>query len=224
MTVATYNMRHGSMVGTNMALLAEDIRRSGADLVGVQEIDIGTARVGGQDTLRLLASASGMPYYAFCPTIRLQGGRYGTALLSRQPFFFFVAIPYVAKGGEARAYSRAYLRLGKYRVAVFNTHLEYADTEVRTAQAAELAAAMSREPCRLLTGDFNTADFSLYTPFGMTAVNRPDNRFATFYEGGLPIDNILYTAPFRLHSCGMIESGRSDHYLLWADLSVSSSV
>ena len=46
-TIATYNIRHGGDVGLDWNRLAEVIAASGADVVGIQEMDMLTDRVGG---------------------------------------------------------------------------------------------------------------------------------------------------------------------------------
>ena len=51
LTVASYNILHGAAVGYDWAQLAAVIRESGADIVGLQEVDRRTRRAGGTDGL-----------------------------------------------------------------------------------------------------------------------------------------------------------------------------
>lgn len=216
MLVATYNICHGLYVGGDMTVLGRDIRSLGADMVGLQEVDIGTARVGGRDTLAELAAAAGMPYYAFCPAIPFDGGRYGTAVLSRLPLFDFSVTAYRAQGKEARSFSRALVGTGEKAFAFFNTHCEVRDPAVRHAQFAELADVIAREPRAILTGDFNENDPAAYAVLGLPRVNGAATRYATFYTDDLAIDNIFYTPDFVSEACGMVGNDHSDHYMLYA--------
>lgn len=219
MLIATYNICHGSHVGGDMAVLGRDIRALGADVVGVQEVDIGTARVGGRDTLSELAAAAGMPYAAFCPAIPFEGGQYGTAVLSRLPLRDMSVTRYRAQGREARSFSRALIGDGAETFVFFNTHCEVSDPVVRHAQFAELAAAVAREKDAFLTGDFNENDFAAYAVFGLPGVNNAAARYATFYTDDLAIDNIFYTSRFIPKESGMVENRHSDHYMLYARFS-----
>ena len=67
--IASYNIRNGHDVHHDMSLLASDILSVGADVVGLQEVDVGTSRVGGRNTLTELAAALGWEHYAFCRAI-----------------------------------------------------------------------------------------------------------------------------------------------------------
>jgi peptide/nickel transport system permease protein len=57
-TIATYNIRHGADVHYDWSRLAEQINRVGADIVGIQEVDMYTNRVGGRDSLSGLVNAT----------------------------------------------------------------------------------------------------------------------------------------------------------------------
>ncbi len=91
--VVSYNIRNGHDVRHDMSLLAADILSVGADIVGLQEVDVGTSRAGGRDTLDELARALGWEHCAFCRAIDFAGGQYGTAILSRYPINAFEIIP-----------------------------------------------------------------------------------------------------------------------------------
>ena len=89
----SYNIRNGHDVQHDMSLLAADLLAVQADIVGLQEVDVGTARVGGRDTLAELAKAAGFAHYRFCRAIDFAGGEYGTAILSRYPILSFEITP-----------------------------------------------------------------------------------------------------------------------------------
>ena len=63
--VCTYNILHGMMVEGNEERIGEFLKETGAEIVGLQEVDVGTERVGGRDILKIMAEAGGIPYYAF---------------------------------------------------------------------------------------------------------------------------------------------------------------
>ena len=67
--IASYNIRHGHDAGLDMSLIAADILAVGADIVGLQEVDVCTSRVHGRDTLCELAHALGWEHYRFCRAI-----------------------------------------------------------------------------------------------------------------------------------------------------------
>lgn len=86
MRVATYNIRHASLKG--LGAIRTVLDTLGADLVGLQEVDRNVLRSGGEDQTRLLGEALGMEA-RFGPAMRLDGGEYGLALLSRYPIASF---------------------------------------------------------------------------------------------------------------------------------------
>lgn len=223
MLIATYNICHGHFCQLDMKPLAEDIRRARADVVGLQEVDVGTARVGGRDTLRELSRASGLAYSEFAPAIPLLGGRYGTAVLSRYPLGAFTVTPYAAQAGEKRVYSRVVITAEGARVALFNTHLDNESADVRRAQMKELAAAVEKETTYILTGDFNENDLTAFDVFTGRKINTPNERYATFPPEDLAIDNIIFSENLRPVSAGMLNSGHSDHALLWAQFTVKKN-
>ena len=71
----------------------------------------------------------------------------------------------------------------------------------------------------ILTGDFNTEDFTQFSPLtelGYALINHADQTYRTFRNPPIAIDNIVYrTACFTPEAQGMIDSNRSDHNLLW---------
>lgn len=87
MRVATFNIRHGRAERArrpDLGRLAMAVGSLDADVLGIQEVDRGTDRVGGADQPALLADATGMDV-RFAPAIDHDGGHYGVALASRRP-------------------------------------------------------------------------------------------------------------------------------------------
>ena len=82
--VGTYNIQNGQNPGVahDFSVLAQDILGAGLDIVGLQEVDKNTTRNGGQDTMAILAQETGY-YSGYSRAIDLQGGEYGTGILSK---------------------------------------------------------------------------------------------------------------------------------------------
>lgn len=230
-TVATYNIRHGGDVNCVWPCLAAHVAAVGADLLGLQEVDVGTRRTGGADGVAGLVEATGLPHTLYVPTMPFDGGEYGTAILSRYPFAEAgKAYPLPSAHYEPRAFGCVTVTPGDgTRVAFLNTHLSVESADQRVIQTKYLAHWMDAHipadiPC-ILTGDFNTEDMAAFSPLtarGFIPVNNPETRYPTFYATGVAIDNILYRGDnLRLQSAGMVESRDSDHNLLWATLALA---
>jgi len=84
--VMSFNIHHGANsenLGT-LDKMAELIKSSGADIVGLQEVDSVCKRSGNVDQAKYLGEKSGL-YYTFVKHFSYDGGSYGQALLSRFP-------------------------------------------------------------------------------------------------------------------------------------------
>ena len=223
-TVASYNVRHGDDVEYDWSKLAEVILQSGADVVGLQEIDMNTGRNGGRDTMAGLSEATGFPYYVFIPAMNFDGGQYGTAILSRYPILSSDVITLNAGGYEPRALGAAEIELPDGSTLHFlNTHLAYEDDFVRSTQFTQVAKWIKRnirdDSPVMITGDFNTADFSDYEPLekqGFAIVNNAEHSYPTYRGNNTPIDNVVYlTSRLTPVEHDYIDSSYSDHNLLW---------
>ncbi len=87
MRVATFNVRHGRPERARRpdhARLVAAVVSLDAEVIGIQELDRGTSRVGGVDQPTMLADATGMDV-RFGRAIDHDGGHYGVALASRRP-------------------------------------------------------------------------------------------------------------------------------------------
>ena len=216
--VVSYNIRNGHDVRHDMSLLAADILSVGADLVGLQEVDVCTSRTGGRDTLAELTRALGWQHSRFCRAIDFAGGKYGTAILSKHPISSFEVIPLPCEGArEQRSVGHAVLDADGERVDFFNTHLSVESSALRAPQFDLLADLTAQYPAWILTGDFNTADLACFARFHGASLANP-GKYATFPDSGEGIDNILCSAPWRITDTGTLQNHHSDHLLLWADI------
>ena len=222
--VATYNICHGRYADLDWSRIASAIREADADIVGLQEIDMGTNRIGGLDTVAALTAATGLTHALFVPAMDFDGGQYGTAILSRYPIAAAEYHPLPSAHYEPRAFGCVTLDLGEGRtVAFLNTHLSYESAEQQSIQMAYLADWMAghlpADIPTVLTGDFNTEDFTVFSPLtdrGYATANCADREFKTFRSHPVAIDNIVYTASLLTPAdSGMVDRPVSDHNLFW---------
>jgi len=161
LTVLSYNIHHGE--GTDgvfdLERLATVIRESGADLVALQEVDVGTGRASGVDQAAELARLTGMTVF-FGEAIPFSGGSYGDAVLSRWPLTDQEAHLLPAEPNHERRVAVAVTVQppgwpGPLRFV--GTHLDHTrDPADRVAQAEALnALLLPDELPTILAGDLN---------------------------------------------------------------------
>ena len=229
--IMTYNIRHGQGLDgkVDLARIADRIAASGADLVGLQELDRGTARVAGVDQVAELAERTGMRA-AFSKSIDLRGGVYGNAILSRLPILAerCCALP----GKEPRSTLACEVGLpggGELRFAV--THLDLvAEPRLESAQVLDDFLAGLRPLPTILCGDFNASPESrtllAFTQNGWAVC--PGDQLSASYPADEPEIRIDYILSRGLAShmvladaCVGDEALASDHRPVMASLLVS---
>ncbi|GAB3655515.1 endonuclease/exonuclease/phosphatase family protein [Echinicola sediminis] len=166
--VLCYNIHHSNPPSKpdfiDLEAIANVIRNSGADIVGLQEVDVFTKR-SGQDLhmAKALAEMTGMDYYYFSKGIDYQGGEYGTAILSKFPLSDTQThlLP-AEKGTEQRTLSVATVTLeDQSKIKFANTHLDYTSISNALSQAAFIVDYFKDEPLpSILVGDFNAVPTS----------------------------------------------------------------
>lgn len=162
--VLSYNIHHCNPPSRpdfiDLEAISRVIVESGAEIVGLQEVDVFTSRSGSDlDMAKELAEMSGMPYYYFSKGIDYKGGEYGTAILSKFPLSETTTILLPAEEGtEQRTISIATVSLEdgtSYKFA--NTHLDYSSASNALSQAERIVAYFEEEKSPLiLVGDFNS--------------------------------------------------------------------
>lgn len=216
--VGSYNIKHGDMVGLDMSVLANDIKALDLDIVGLQEVDVSTARVGGRDTLKELAQSAGYEHYYFCKAIDFQGGGYGTAILSHYPIKSFDTVQlYTDSGMEGRAIGHAVLDVNGVEVDYYNTHLSYEDVGVIKKQFEQINEMVKGKKTFIVTADFNTSA-SVYFSAIENSVRVNHGQYFTFPGNMSAIDDIVVSLGWGVSDSGYQVSGHSDHYMLWAEL------
>jgi endonuclease/exonuclease/phosphatase family metal-dependent hydrolase len=220
--VATYNIKHCEDAKLNPRTIANVIKSLDLDIVGLQEVDYKTSRSNKVDQPMVLASMSGMKYYAFCRCIDFDGGEYGTLILSKYPIIKSEVTPLESSTHEARALGHAQINVDGEVIDFFNTHLSFEETSVRKGQLEAIANILKNHESFILTGDFNTADFAELAVLGGTLVNRSDRKFNTFpsEKVGGEIDNIVFSSTFAEKDAGTLSPSYSDHIPLWVELTI----
>lgn len=157
--VATWNIHHGRGLDdlVDVARIADELRATGADIVALQEVDVGVARSGRIDIPAELAQRLSMTS-VFGKNIDYQGGDYGNAILSRFPVEEAKNHHYrMLREGEQRGLLSARLRTSHGPLVVMATHLDYRpDDSERLSNAAEIEELTAElDAPAVLCGDFN---------------------------------------------------------------------
>ena len=210
-----HNLAQGARVAQAAALLSE----LQLDVVGIQEIDNGTARAGGRNLTRLLAEAAGYPYWYFSQATGYDGGAYGTAILSKYPILASQTIPLeVAAGNERRSMGYVMILTPTGAAHVFNTHLCPSQMCYKSVNLMSFRYELTRTGLSqyVVSGDFNVSPGSMspLVPF-VSFANVTGN---TFGDGSVPkiLDNLLYVGVqvYDVNIVDTVESGLSDHRLV----------
>ncbi len=229
-TLATFNIcsahfQTGTYTRSNLTALGDCIRRSGADVVCLQEVDRGAARSQGVDMTFELSAQTQLSHYHFIKIRNFQGGEYGTAILSRYPILESATIHYpvrIATQGTSCGY--VVLDVSGTTVTVYNTHLsvenEASNTETLTCLEGVLQAhAAENKGPFLCCGDFNTSPMKVatYIPWAMQA----HNGLTTYADRS--IDHILYTPPLRVTNARTMDTQVdrvTDHNMVLVDVTL----
>ncbi|MDP7049367.1 MAG: endonuclease/exonuclease/phosphatase family protein [Verrucomicrobiota bacterium] len=166
--VMTYNIHHGEGLDGKVDLdrIAKVITDANADAVALQEVDKNTERTGGIDMAADLAKRTNM-HVAFGANLDFQGGKYGTAILSKHPIDSVENhVLKQARDGEPRGVLQAVLDVGQGRVLFAGTHLDHTKDQAERlfsqTQFDELFAKFEGLPI-IFCGDFNdTPDSELH--------------------------------------------------------------
>lgn len=221
--------------------VAEILAHHDADLVFLQEVDVGVPRSRGLNLAEDLAARLGYPYLAVGLNVQLRTGMYGNATLSRFPIKAERNIDLTLEDRKARGCLYTEIELpgngsGPQALAAFNLHLGLSFRE-RPQQvgimvhAPEFRRLAPSEPC-LVVGDFNdwwtrlapifteVLDFGCATNHG----NRYYDAILTYpsFSPANGLDKIFYRGQLSLvhgRACRMgISKVASDHLPVIADL------
>ncbi len=240
--ILTYNIHRAIGVDRRFRpeRIAKILAHHNADIVLLQEVDVGVPRSRKLDLAKELAQRLDYPHRALGLNVQLREGMYGNATLSRFPILKERNIDLTIENRKARGCLYTTLDLqgdGEKVLSVFNTHLGLSFVE-RPRQLGvlvrsdEFQALAEQDPC-LVGGDFNdwrTRLAPIFTEIlGFTcATNHRSgyhNSLLTYPSfsptGGL--DKIFFRGPFnskRGWRCRLrVSKVASDHLPVIADLS-----
>ena len=224
MRIATYNVRVADG-GKSIEGIAKEFKSCGADIIGIQELDLNVKRCENIDVLKLLSEKSGYKNYHFFPTIPLQGGYYGIGILSKNPILNISIYKYLCPNLEQRALGVITVEINGKTINFFNTHLSYENFEVRSKQFKLIQDIVKENIPYIITGDFNVKTFEEFNAIkDCTFANTQDNPFITFKGDNsnknefYSIDNIVASKEFKIIHAEVSPSEYSDHEMLIADI------
>ncbi len=217
-SVLTFNI-HGGRTdhGLDLSAVIGEIRKAGADVVLLQEVDRNLARTGFLNQPAMLAEALGMTVY-YHANVR------SNAILTRFPVVEWssTALPRWP-GKEERRLVHASVVVEGQVVHVFNTHLDHTSVALRLAQIRAVNRVIARfaDAPMILGGDLNAI------PEGpvLTAL-RSDISDAWPGEGEGPgntvpahdprrrIDYLLHNSWLSTHAAQVLPTRASDHAAL----------
>ena len=242
-TVLSFNMHTG--IGADGVLdlgrTAAAIRDSGADIVGLQEVDVHwAARSDFRDQARDLADALDMrvffaPIYDLPPaTDGAPRRRYGVAILSRHPVrhtenHWITRLSTQDQNpapAPAPGFAEAVVLVRGVPVHVYSTHLDYRpDPAVRELQVADTLEILGQDGPRanqVLLGDFNAEPSAPELGPLWTAVVDAGDAGPT-YPADAPAKRIDYVAVspgIHVTHTEVLDTPASDHRPVLAELSI----
>lgn len=248
LTAMSYNVYHGTGSDGRLDLerTARVIGASGAELVGLQEVDVHWgARSDFEDQARRLAERLDMEYY-FAPIYSLdppESGRprreYGLAILSEYPIQHAenhdIARLSPLLGPEpqqAPGFPEVRVNVRGVTVTFYATHLDYrGDPAVRERQVADMLEIVDGAPePTLLVGDLNAPPGApeldpLWEVFDDTWDRRGEGPGHTFpaTDPTKRIDYVLTSSGVETDSVAVVDALASDHRPVVAELSLPGS-
>ena len=237
MRVATYNV-HGC-VGSDRrpseSRIANVIAEVSADLVGLQELDVGRARSESVNQPEIIAERLGW-HCLFQPAIRLGDDLFGNAIISRFPLRLIQTValagsaPWYCSESRIAIWAEAITDTGP--VQIINTHLGLGRSE-RLIQAQQLAASvngLAPGAAAMVLGDLNCLARS--RPHRILASALGDRRAAAQLRRQLPtfptsfpllsVDHIFVNRALRMERLHVHRTPAarlaSDHFPLVADI------
>lgn len=220
--VATWNLHYGfdGRWRFDPAAVAGTLRRTGADLVALQEVPVGAPMAYGIDLPLWLGRSTGLRPH-FSPTIN---GLLGDAFLTRLDAARMEAIPLPAAGGDRKQLLRLTADVGGRRVGFYGLHLGVRES-ARAAQLREALAWIEAGPSVVL-GDLNAEAGSpvtaLLSEAGFSDAFRETlPRPATFpsHDPTVRIDWI-WVRGLRAESPDVLRDAGSDHLAVVATLHI----
>ena len=208
--------------------IREQLEKYDVDIAGIQEVDKYTSR----NNYDMLEGFKGDVYsnIFFSKAIDYAGGEYGIGTVSKSPLNDGSSAMLESAGNEQRIYQRSVVELAGHKVAFYNTHLSYEDTELRHQQMRTLKAAMDADPLsyRIVVGDFNAdqyrEEFAEIFGDNYNIANGMNDIFFDTFNGVDAtmnvncVDNIIVSKNIDIEVVQMIDNRLSDHNMFFADI------
>lgn len=235
--VLDFNIHHGANTEDVLDLerIAQVIRTSGAEVVGLQEVDNHWGmRSGFVDQAAWLAKRTGMNY-CYSANLDLDPAKgqarrqqYGTAILSTYKLKNCTNTPLPNHpGGEQRGLAQADIKVRGVDVRVFNTHLTHNSDPGRLTQARVVDSIVnaSDRPV-ILTGDMNATPES--APYSVLSSRLTDGWKAAGKGPGYTsplvpapknrIDYVFTSDDITPVGAEVVDTDASDHYPVLASM------
>ena len=217
-TIATFNIANGRDCNYDFSILAKDILDSGAEIVGLQEVDMFTSRNLNQNTLKKLSDATGYKYYAYSKAIDYKGGEYGNAILSKHPIVKHETIKLSASTTteEKRVLLHAVIEVNNTSMDFFVTHIQSTSANL---QFTDINTQLKKCYDFILMGDFNkTPDSDVYSLLENSyMLNTANDNITHTTKDNHDFDNIIPRTGVKCVDPRVINTGHSDHYMFLAD-------
>lgn len=221
--VATWNM--GAARGSSIDAVREQLATVDADVVLIQEIEIGARRTDEIDQPSVLAEALGYDY-AFAAALQFDGGDFGMAVFSRLPFQSAERIALDSSNAyEPRIAVDATICVGPAPLRFIDVHADFMP-EANMRNLGELADKLGSGVSRLvIAGDFN-ADPNADGVRTLLDASGTVDLFAELDPSptreGERIDFVLASPDLAptVVAGEVVPNQASDHALLWVDFSL----
>ena len=232
MRAVSFNVHHGTLGASgpvDPVRLGEVCAGFDADVLALQEIECGVARSGRVDLPAVVAEATGLAL-VFDPVRRVEGGRYGNALLVRGSFVQSASLrlyrPRLRFRGERRRAIEVLAHLDRPRLDVWivASHLSIEPDEV-DRQLTEVVDRTARRPVpKLLLGDLNRRPPHVEAAAAGTGLTVADLSLPTYPADGprIRIDHLL-VGGLHVDRVSVPEVAVSDHRPLVVDLTVPAT-
>lgn len=226
--VLSYNIRHAQGMDdrVNLNRIAEVIEQSGAQLIGLQEVDKHLPRSHFCHQAKILGRRLNK-FWAYGATLNWGVGQYGVAILSHWPIAYqrLILLP---SRGEQRGLLETEIQLGHRRINFFCTHLGL-NREERQEQVGDIIRIVQQtsNPA-ILVGDFNdkrsSGEYQRITSVLQDAtLEAQDFRTYPSHEPVEQIDFVFVSAHWRPLGVRTFPTTASDHLPVLVELKLEKT-